>query len=230
MKKDLAFIFRRADAYFAVSAPLLRQVAGGMRKAAVRGSLLPCHVELTRFHVGMDVRERTRRRLGWNDRIVLCYAGGIQAYQCIRETFGLAAALRRLEPSVSLLVLTPDCAGATALGVEQVGKRGVDYEVMSASADEVPELMAACDVGLLLRDDAPLNAVASPTKFGEYLASGCPLSRRRMSATRPRSQNRRGADGSSWAFTPRVKNWKRWLGFCATLRQTGTDGHNGREQ
>jgi glycosyltransferase involved in cell wall biosynthesis len=36
----------------------------------------------------------------------------------------------------------------------------------------VPAYLAASDVGFLLRQDNPVNHVASPVKFGEYLASG----------------------------------------------------------
>ena len=38
-----------------------------------------------------------------------------------------------------------------------------------------PEYLAAADLGLLLRDQTTLNRVASPVKFGEYLASGTPV-------------------------------------------------------
>jgi glycosyltransferase involved in cell wall biosynthesis len=39
----------------------------------------------------------------------------------------------------------------------------------------VPEYLAAGDLGLLLRDPHPVNRVASPVKFAEYLAAGLPV-------------------------------------------------------
>ena len=47
--------------------------------------------------------------------------------------------------------------------------------VMSVTSDEVPQILAASDLGLLLRENSIVNAVASPVKFGEYMAAGIPL-------------------------------------------------------
>ena len=40
---------------------------------------------------------------------------------------------------------------------------------------EVTEILAACDYGILIRENTVTNQVASPTKFAEYLASGLPV-------------------------------------------------------
>ena len=40
------------------------------------------------------------------------------------------------------------------------------------SAEEVPVYLAACDYGILIRENTVTNQVAAPTKFAEYLHSG----------------------------------------------------------
>jgi hypothetical protein len=47
--------------------------------------------------------------------------------------------------------------------------------VVSVPHEEVAGYLAAADVGLLLREPCAVNEVASPVKFGEYLASGTPV-------------------------------------------------------
>jgi len=43
---------------------------------------------------------------------------------------------------------------------------------MSIGRNEVPAYLNAADIGFLLRAPHPLNTVASPVKFGEYIGSG----------------------------------------------------------
>jgi glycosyltransferase involved in cell wall biosynthesis len=60
----------------------------------------------------------------------------------------------------------------------EIVEAGIDEQqtsVVSVPPQEVPRYLAASDVGLLLRDDSIVNRVASPVKFGEYLAAGLPV-------------------------------------------------------
>lgn len=40
---------------------------------------------------------------------------------------------------------------------------------------DVPSTLAACDMGILIRENSVTNQVASPTKFAEYLSAGLPV-------------------------------------------------------
>ena len=53
----------------------------------------------------------------------------------------------------------------------------VDVKRMSATPEEMPDLVASCHVGLsICRDDAGTSLLAAmPTKIGEFLASGRPV-------------------------------------------------------
>ncbi len=41
--------------------------------------------------------------------------------------------------------------------------------------NEVPFILTACDIGILIREESVTNKVASPTKFAEYLSAGLPV-------------------------------------------------------
>jgi len=43
---------------------------------------------------------------------------------------------------------------------------------LTLQSSELPRYLAAADIGFLLRETDPVNAVASPVKFAEYLAAG----------------------------------------------------------
>ena len=56
--------------------------------------------------------------------------------------------------------------------------RGVDPDrlvILSASRDEVPELMAAADLGIFFIKPVFSKTASSPTKMGEMLAVGLPI-------------------------------------------------------
>jgi len=44
--------------------------------------------------------------------------------------------------------------------------------VLNVPAAQVPNMLSAGDMGVLIRDRCLVNQVASPVKFGEYLAAG----------------------------------------------------------
>ena len=59
--------------------------------------------------------------------------------------------------------------------LKQAGVSAADWTVVSVPHAEVQNYLLAGDVGLLLRRPSPINSVASPMKFAEYLACGAPV-------------------------------------------------------
>ncbi len=55
---------------------------------------------------------------------------------------------------------------------EKAGISQGDYLMVSAPYPKVPEMLAAGDIGLLIREANIVNEYACPTKFAEYLAAG----------------------------------------------------------
>jgi len=137
--------------------------------------ILPCLVDISRFTTARHRRGEHRRQHGWEDRFVVCYLGGLSAWQNVPAMIDLVATLRRYRPSVVLLLITQDDVRPLQKYLSAVGEEGIAYSCISALPTEVPGLLSMADLGCLLRSNSTINAVASPTKCGEYLAAGVPV-------------------------------------------------------
>ena len=49
------------------------------------------------------------------------------------------------------------------------------YTLAEVNHENVPLELSKADIAIMIRKDDPVNAVSSPTKFGEYLAAGLPV-------------------------------------------------------
>jgi len=81
--------------------------------------------------------------------------------------------LRTKDTRFRLLLVTPDVDLANKL----INKQKLDDKIFvkKVELNDVNKYLNAADVGLLLREDIPMNNVASPTKFAEYLMVGLPV-------------------------------------------------------
>jgi glycosyltransferase involved in cell wall biosynthesis len=82
--------------------------------------------------------------------------------------------LKALEPTAHYLVLTP-AAGRMREVLSRLTIPPADLTVLSAPHETVSAYLDAADLGLLLRERSLVNAVASPVKFAEFMASGVPV-------------------------------------------------------
>ena len=122
-----------------------------------------------------DEPERARRRSElFGDRPTMAYSGTIVEWQMFAETVAAFARLRMKRPDALFLALTPHRDAATR-ALQQAGVSANDYRVETAYGTDFGETLSLADFGVLLRRPTPVNRVASPIKFGEYLASGLPV-------------------------------------------------------
>ena len=138
-----------------------------------RSTVVPCVADATKFGLDDAERRAVRRSLGVEDRFVVVYPGRIGAWHYSDETFAVVRGLMDADPHVFFLVLTPDLAAATALAAKALPEGR--YAIRTAAHAEVPGYLRAADLGVLLRAPDPLNEVACPTKFAEYILSGLPV-------------------------------------------------------
>jgi glycosyltransferase involved in cell wall biosynthesis len=136
-------------------------------------TVVPCCVDPGRVARESAVRGDVRRRLGIEDRFVLVYSGSLSAYQIPDRVGRLVEAIQRRRPQTHLLLLTRDRAGAHRWFGHLA--RTASMTLVEASYDEVGDYLAAADAALLLRRDDPVNRVACPVKFAEYIVSGLPV-------------------------------------------------------
>ena len=96
-----------------------------------------------------------------------CYE--LQQYCC-----GLFRLIKTAIPLAHLLAITTEPDKMKRL-LETSSIDSSDYTIRSVPPRDVPGLLIASDMGLLLRDNTLTNRVASPIKFGEYMAAGVPV-------------------------------------------------------
>lgn len=133
--------------------------------------VIPSCVHVADLAVDDATRAESRRAYGFDpDDVVLVYCGGLNRYQKIPEMLAIWSRLME-EPAVRFLLITSDQPhnGGRADAIASFGDRLVQLMLPHA---EVPRTLAAADIGFMLRDKRPLNQVASPVKFAEYLAAG----------------------------------------------------------
>ena len=134
---------------------------------------VPCAVTGTQFRE--DVRQATRRRLGFEGRIVYAYVGILASYHSVED--GLIRFFRAVSSRFAdahLLCVTTEATRFRDL----LAAGGVSAEratVMHAPHSEIPALLSAADCGLLLMRRCRLAPTWQPIKYGEYLASGLPV-------------------------------------------------------
>ncbi len=148
----------------ALCAPLLSD-----KPAAV----IPCVASQKDMHFDPGLRQTTRAALSLPDDVtVFVYSGSLVAYQCFSQTVDLFRSLHASRPQTHLLVMTPQKAAADA-----VLSRLPDgsFTSLSARYQEVNAYLNAADLAFMLREDTPVNRVASPTKFAEYCLAGLPV-------------------------------------------------------
>ncbi len=162
---------RRFDNRIVVSEPMGRFIASAYGEAAGQQLVLPCLVDLERFPAGTE-RQALRAELGLGDRLVVAYVGTAAPWQCAAETVALFEQLLQRAPDALFWVFSPDRARFEALLAHLPAEA---WRVEFRPHHQLAGLLAAADVGCLLRHRSVVNRVASPLKFAEYLACGLPV-------------------------------------------------------
>jgi glycosyltransferase involved in cell wall biosynthesis len=117
-------------------------------------------------------RAAVRRQLGIADSApLLAYAGSIGPQYGMAEMKTLFQEVRRLRPDARLLVMTGNLDRAeAALQEEKPGAL-----IMRVQPKEVPQYLAASDVGLAYRSPIFSMQAVAPIKLSEYLLCGLPV-------------------------------------------------------
>jgi glycosyltransferase involved in cell wall biosynthesis len=117
----------------------------------------------------------TRRRLGLVGKTVMVYAGSLGGWYMSEELARLFAVARTVIPGLHFLVLSQS---PHELILEPLRRAGVPDDartVVTVSPAEVPAHLASADFGVHFIRPGFSMVANSPTKFGEYLASGLPI-------------------------------------------------------
>ncbi|MGE0207345.1 MAG: hypothetical protein AB7R69_05860 [Candidatus Babeliales bacterium] len=120
-------------------------------------------------------RTAIRTQLGIADTTyVYCYNGSAKPWQCPQESIDFFVQRIQENPQTFLLILSQD----KKVFEQLLHDKNIDpshYYVCSVPHEKVFEYLAACDAGLLFRENSLINWVSRPTKALEYQATGLPI-------------------------------------------------------
>lgn len=164
---------READAVICVSNTMANYASRTYEIDSDDITVIPCCVDTA----GPDPRRHwhpIRERLGLAGRFVVAYCGGSQRWQLPLESAELFREIRKHRPDAHYLALVSDPVKLNEI-LDQARMPASLRTVLSVPHNEVAHYLAAADVGLLLREQHLINSVASPVKFGQFLASSLPV-------------------------------------------------------
>jgi len=165
---------QNADAVFCVSDAMVKYLVADAGIARDKCTVIPCCVETDTLGQDSSSRHAIRARYGLEDKLVVCYCGSLVGYQRIEHSLTLFRQIAAMDPRAHFYAVTTS-AQKMRDSAMAAGLREDQLTVVSVAPDQVPAMLSAADVGLLLRERSPVNEVASPVKFAEYLASGTPV-------------------------------------------------------
>ena len=140
--------------------------------------VIPCCVDMDRFEeASPGLRDSIRNKLNVNGRRVLAYVGALGGWYLSSEMADFIALAWERDPTIFALVLTQSGIQAESFRsrLEQLGLSPGDYCVGTVSPNEVPNYLAAADFAFCFIKPGYSKLASSPTKIGEFLASGLPV-------------------------------------------------------
>ena len=136
-----------------------------------------CGVDTNLFSIDESMRNIIRKENNISiDDIVFVYSGGLMKWQKIEESILIYKNFHRNHPQSKFMILTREIEKIHTIINNQKNEDILDSVIVrSLTMEEVPWYLNAADIAFLIRDNDIMNAVASPTKLGEYMACGLPL-------------------------------------------------------
>ena len=122
-----------------------------------------------------SIRDRIRKELGIRQEAkVFVYSGSIGGNYDLQKLLHVFNCFKKIYPEHHLLILSKYVV--TNEVTDQIHAAGImDYTIKNLSYREVSDYLIAGDIGLIFYKDAFSNIGRSPTKLGEYWASGVPV-------------------------------------------------------
>lgn len=152
---------KAADFVFYVSAAMREHLENKYHLPQKPCYVMPCFND--------ELHEEAFHTAGKYENNVFLYAGSMEPWQCFRKTAALYAELEKRVPNASFRVLTKDQDAARA-NLEELGVRS--YSISFTAPDKIGEELKQAKFGFSLREDSPVNRVATPTKLSTYVAFG----------------------------------------------------------
>lgn len=171
IEKDVAFSIRQADILLTVSENLKKSVEKYTDSCIQHFFIMPCCADIERFKIDLSLLDELK--IKYEDKLVIGYCGGMAKWQNVDVILDLVIALKKKNPQIYFLLLTSESLESVQSKLNELGDN--NYEYHSLSRDKVPFFLSCMNASFLIRENRPLNIVASPTKISESLAAGVPV-------------------------------------------------------
>lgn len=123
--------------------------------------IMPCSNEII-HQDSFDVLQKYQNN-------VFCYIGGTSVWQCFEETLALYKKIEERQKDAKLLLMIKERDYAEKL----ISKYGIkNYEIDYVPVEQLQLRINNAKYGFAIRNDDPVNFVATPTKIFTYLANG----------------------------------------------------------
>jgi len=96
------------------------------------------------------------------------YAGSLDGWQCFDNTLEIYKKISHRVQGCSLTILTGAQDQARAI----LKRYGIEAEVKYVTRDKIDKELSKYKYGFIIRQENPVNKVATPTKMNSYLANG----------------------------------------------------------
>jgi len=152
---------------------VLRERSPGLAKSSAEIEIIPCCVDTQEYAAADGVS--VRKELGLSGKFILVYAGSLGGWYMAEEMVELFSELAQLVPDAHFLILTQSRYELITASFEQQGISPNRYTILTVSPAEMPGYLAAGDLAVSFIKPCFSKLSSSPTKIGEYLASGLPI-------------------------------------------------------
>lgn len=153
------YILRHSDLNLFVSNAMKEHFARIYGKIKGEDIIMPC------FNAELQEDSFTEQRY---QNPTFVYAGSLHKWQCFEPMLDLFKKIQEQHPSAKLDIFTAEKEKAA----EMARKHGVNVSIDCLSPDELNKRLTQYKYGFIIREDDPVNNVASPTKMNTYVAAG----------------------------------------------------------
>lgn len=166
---------QQADKIFSVSNVLKRYLMINYGINEERFFIYPCLSDQRKFYFDAKLRNEVRNSLGFDcGHRVYLYAGGLyNAYHSLDDIVSFLNFVAKKDENARFLLLSRDKINQEDIlrHYPDLNGRFINQAVPNS---EMVKYLNAADYGILFRENVPMNNVASPSKFAEYILCGLP--------------------------------------------------------
>lgn len=116
-----------------------------------------------------------KKELNLIDKFIFVYTGNAHYYQFLDGNIKFFSRFLKKHSDAFLIIISEYDFNIFREFLNKYNIPDTNYLLKKLPQNEISDLQQTADMGLMLREDLPLNHNAYPTKFAEYLASGVPV-------------------------------------------------------